>query len=336
MNPKGRLLIVSPAFHGYWRSIERAFEQLGYETSTHCYDAHDTLGSKLVLKLRSELPARLGRPDDGSIARAQSVRARIAVHTTRPDRVLVIKGDTLTEPFWDALDRPHIPRTLWLYDELRRTRYTDAALARYDAIASYSHDDTTTLRAAGHAASHVALAFDPALTPVPRQTNEVTFIGARYPRREALLVALQQAGVPVRAYGRDWSGHWFDRARTWRWDAPDLAAGRDLPLADGYAVMAGAPATLNIHGDQDGFTMRTFEACGVGGVQLVDRADVAEFYDPDDEVAVFGSADELIDLARRAIADDRWGDRLRVAARRRTLAEHTFAHRARSLEAAWA
>ena len=51
---------------------------------------------------------------------------------------------------------------------------------------------------------------------------------------------------------------------------------------------------------------------------------------------MFGSADELVELARRAVADDRWGDRLRDAARRRTLAEHTFAHRARALEATWA
>ena len=38
--------------------------------------------------------------------------------------------------------------------------------------------------------------------------------------------------------------------------------------------MAGARANVNIHGDQDGFTMRTFETCGVGALQLVDRADV--------------------------------------------------------------
>ena len=141
--------------------------------------AHDTLGAKLAVKVRSELPTRLGRRDNGAIAERLSVRARAAVHTWRPDRVLVIKGDTLTDPFWDALDRPRVPRTLWLYDELRRTRYTEATLARFDAIASYSHHDGDALLAAGRAASFVPLAFDPARTPVPRQTNEITLIGAR-------------------------------------------------------------------------------------------------------------------------------------------------------------
>ena len=70
-------------------------------------------------------------------------------------------------------------------------------------------------------------------------------------------------------------------------------------------------------------------------MQVVDRPDVAEFYDPDAEVAVFTSPEELVELARRAIADDRWGDRLRAAARARTLAEHTFVHRARALATQW-
>ena len=58
-----------------------------------------------------------------------------------------------------------------------------------------------------------------------------------------------------------------------------------------------------LDGDQDGFTMRTFEACGVGAVQLVDRADVAQHYEPGTEVAVFDGVDEAAELARRAAAD---------------------------------
>ena len=59
--------------------------------------------------------------------------------------------------------------------------------------------------------------------------------------------------------------------------------------------MAGARASLNLHGDQDGFTMRTFEACGVGGLQIVDRADVDSLYDPGSELLVFNSTQELVE-----------------------------------------
>lgn len=332
---RGRLLIVSPSFHGYWRSIEAAFARLGWEASTHVYDAPASPWQKARLKLLSELPARVGLPDLARLDEERSVRARTAVHLAQPDRVLVVKGDRLGEPFWDALDRPRVPRALWLYDELRRTRYTTEALRRFDAVASYSRSDVAAVRDEGIPATFVPLAFDPAVPFVPRQTNEVTFVGARYDQRERLLRGLAAAGVPVRAYGRDWSGHPFDRMRTWRLTAQPFPTGRDLSLTEAYALMAGAPATLNIHGDQDGFTMRTFEAAGVGGVELLDRPDVAEFYDPGTEVAVFSSPEELLELSRRTLTDDRWGDHLRRAARARTLAEHTFDHRARALEAAW-
>lgn len=332
----GRLLIVSPSFHGYWRAIERAFSELGWEASTYCYDRLDGLRAKASHKVRSELPSRLGREADHSLHERLSIAARAAVHTRQPDRVLVIKGDLLTEPFWDALERPRIPRHLWLYDELRRTGHTESSIERFDTVASYSRADVQALQTGGHNAHHVPLAFDAAVAVTPSQINRVTLVGARYPRREDALGALHLAGVPVQAFGRDWSKHWYDRVRTWRLGAPSFPTGRDLSLPDAYAVMAGSPATLNIHSDQDGFTMRTFEAAGVGGVQLVDREDVTEFYEPGREVLVYRSTDELVDLAQRSITDDRWGDRLRVAARARTLDQHTFGHRARALEATWA
>ena len=72
-----------------------------------------------------------------------------------------------------------------------------------------------------------------------------------------------------------------------------------------------------------------------GAVQLVDRADVSRHYEPGVELAVFGSPEEAAELAHRAATDRAWADGLRVAGRARTLAEHTFVHRARDLEDLW-
>ena len=53
-----RLLIVSPKFHSYWKSIEGAFRQLGYDVFTHRYD--DALpAEKAFNKVRFELVGRL-------------------------------------------------------------------------------------------------------------------------------------------------------------------------------------------------------------------------------------------------------------------------------------
>ena len=332
MSGDPRLLVLSPAFHGYWRSIERAFGTLGYAVTTLAYDAHPGWVDRSRAKVAHDLVERLG----GSAGRRRAehtARAIEAVHGLDPDVVLVVKGDTFDAPLWEALEGRR--RALWLYDELRRSGHTPASLAAAGPVASYSPHDVKTLAAQGLRAVHMPLAYDPEVSFTPVASDEVVFVGARYPGREALLTALAQRDVPVRAHGRDWSGHPLDRLRTWRLHQPAVPHGRDLDRGDAYAAMAGARATLNVHGDQDGFTMRTFEACGVGAVQLVDRADVSRHYEPGVELAVFGSPEEAAELARRAAADRPWADGLRTAGRARTLAEHTFVHRARDLEALW-
>ncbi len=333
MNRPTRLLALSPAFHGYWASIERALADRGHDVRTVPYDTGGR-ASRLATKLAHELPERLGAEDSRRRA-AVGRRARAAVLEHDPDVLLVIKGDVFDDDFWDLVERREQRRALWLYDELRRTAHTPRSLAAAGPVASYSPHDVATLGELGIRAEHVPLAHDPSVAFTPAPAAEVVFVGARYQRREALLSTLEAAGVPVRAYGRDWSGHPVDRARTWRLGRPGLPAGRDLSRAEAYGVMAGATATLNVHGDQDGFTMRTFEACGIGAVQLVDRADVAMHYEPGVEVAVFGSPEEAVELARRAASDRPWAEAIRAAGRARTLAEHTFAHRAAALEALW-
>lgn len=331
-----RLLIVTPEFHGYWRSIERAFAELGYEVVTHRYDAAPR-AEKLYNKLRHELPAQFTRSGRHLDDETVTDRALCALAEAEPELLLVVRGDALAERFWQQVGSRHLPAGVWLYDELRRMRHDLTVVGEVARIATYSAADARALADRGIGALHVPLAFDPALAVSRRPpVGEVTLVGARYPKRERLLRELVSRGVPVRAYGRDWSDHPVDRARTWRWSSVGVPNGRDLPLGDGYAIMNAGLATLNIHFDQDGFTMRTFEACGVGAVQLIDRADVAEFYEPGEEILVFETADELVELCRRALADRGAMARLRETASRRTLAQHTFLHRARVLEGLWA
>ncbi|GAB2974563.1 CgeB family protein [Nocardioides montaniterrae] len=326
-----RLLLVSPGFHGYSRSMERAFRDRGHDVATHVYDDLPTFSAKVGHKLRHELPALAGADTHSRHAAVVTRSAVSALHSVRPDAVVVVKGDLLTDDFWDAVGS--LPRVLWLYDEIRRMRHSVDRLLTIGPLASYSLEDTTLLTEAGAVVRHVPGAFDPSLAPSsPVTTDDVVFIGARYPGRERTLVSLASAGVPVRAYGRDWSRHWYDRARTWDVRRPPVAAERDIALTEGYRVIAGARAAINLHERQDGFTMRTYEIPGVGGLQLIDRADVAPLYEPDVEVAVFSSVEEARDLASRAAVDHAWAGRIRESGRRRTLAEHTFAHRIAVLE----
>lgn len=339
--PRPRTLLVTPTFHDYGRSIAEALGRQGHDVVTLRYDAYESIGQKALLKARVELPERLPaalrRGGDPRWAEAARLTDRVleVLARVRPDRVLVVKGDGLDERFWDAVE--HLPLALWLYDDLARHRHTPELLRRIDLVATYSPSEAALLAGEhGVRAVHLPLAFDPHRTPVQQtRSGRVAFVGAGYPHRVQVLSELAARGLPVHAWGRDFSRHPLDRARTWSWRRPPVPGSRDVPLAEAYRIVGQAAAAVTIHGTQTAAAMRTFEVPGMAGVQLVDRDDVDRFYDVGTEVAVWHDLDELAELCRRALTDTAWADGLRRAGRARTLAEHTFDHRMRTLEELW-
>ncbi|WP_207769254.1 CgeB family protein [Nocardioides currus] len=332
-----RVLLVSPAFHGYHGAIAASLEARGHTVVRHVYDQHLGMARRVGHQIRHELPQKVGVGSGRRLGREQTAAAIEAVRDTRPDAVVVVKGDALEPSFWEHLSTAGLPRVTWLYDEVRRTRYTPELLSEIGPLATYSILDDEAFNELGWDTRYLPLAFDHRLTigPARPRTKHVTFVGARYPSRQFALESLAAAGVPVRAYGRDWSSHPVDRLRTWSVRRPDVTGLRDVDRATAYRVMASSTATLNLHGDQDGFTMRTFEAAGVGALQIVDRTDTAGLYRDGVELVAFTSLEELVDLCHRAASDAEWAESIRAAARERTLAEHTFDHRVAELEAAW-
>lgn len=331
-----RLLLVTPAFHGYHRSIARALEERGYDVATHSYDSFETVADKLHNKAVVELPSRFGLDSHARAASWATRRALAVLRATRPDRLIVIKGDTLGQDFWDEVTCRKLPRILWLYDDFARHRYAHGFLREIGPVVSYARSEADSLAQQGVNATFLPNAFDPDLAaPSSRRSGEIVFVGARYPNRVAMLHRLHKAGLPVRAYGRQWSHHPFDRLRTWEMARPSLPAERDIPLERAYEVQGEAAAAVNIHGRQAGLAMRSFEVPGMGGLQLVDRPDVAEFYEIGRETLVFEDEEHLVDLATRAYRDSVWSERIREAGRRRSLAEHTFAHRIARMDTLW-
>lgn len=118
-----RLLLVTPGFHGYGRSIAEAFARRAAER------------------------------------RRLADRALAAVRELRPERLVVIKGDALDDRIWEETAR--IPRILWLYDDLHRHDYTTAFLREVGPVVDFAESETAALRAAGVDALCVPDAFDP-------------------------------------------------------------------------------------------------------------------------------------------------------------------------------
>lgn len=336
-----KLVLISPTFHGYHRSIAAGFEKLGYAVHTHCYDGYVSVRDKVRNKLVHELPtltkvSSWGIGGDAAARDWATERTLQVIREIRPDRVIIIKGDTLDHRVWDELDAAGTPRMLWLYDDLSRHDYSVEFLRSAGPVLSYSATETQWLVDHGVNAHFAPNGFDPDLAEPPsRRRQEAVFVGAHYPNREELLLQLQASGVPVRAWGRGWSHHPADRLRTWKWARPAIPAERDIPLADAYRVQAEGLLSINIHGLQAGLAMRTFEVPGMGGLQAIDRPDVERFYEVGRETVVFNGPQELAELCRRAHKDRAWAENIRVRGRRRTLAEHTFAHRAADIDKRW-
>lgn len=331
-----RIGLASPVFHGYWRSIAHGLRQNGHTVRALAYDARPGPWRKASGKVQQDLPRQLGFDVAPAARRRTSRRVARWLAEQPMDLLIVVKGDEIDPAVVERTRSQGTRSVLWLYDSLEAMPGSEESFGAYDVIASYSETDTQLLRDGGWNVLHLPNAFDerlPAWDQGMSWSPDVVFVGSRYGGREALLDRLVGQGLEVRAYGRDWSHHPVDRIRTLTWHRPSIPWGRDLPRDRAVLAMARAAVALSPH-EQGGLTMRTFEAAGSGSLQAVDRSDVAAAYEPGAEVLVYGDASELADIVARARRDPAWAARIRAAARRRTLAEHTFRHRCSTLLAA--
>ena len=327
-----KILLLSPVFHGYWDSIADGFSQDGHVVETYTYDAAPRLYDKALNKIRTEIPAKFHIDTSASHRQKMSFEVENRLRSTDADLVVVVKGDLIFSEAYEVLRRRKIPAVLWLYDELRRTHYTLDDLNVFGSVGTYSTLDRARLCELGIPAYDLPLAFDNRMVVTgPPRGNKIVFVGARYRNREETLASLHSRGVPLKAYGREWSPHLSDRLRTLRWDRPDVPSGPDLARSEAAQISYDAIGVVNIHGDQDGFNMRTFEVCGVGGIQFLDREDVTAFYEPGRELLTFRNVNHLAELVSRIQGDDVLATTIRRAAQKRTLAEHTFVHRCRAV-----
>ena len=103
-----------------------------------------------------------------------------------------------------------------------------------------------------------------------------------------------------------------------------------------FQVLKDSRITLNVHADTSpvyASNMRLFEATGVGSCLLTDwKKNIGELYQPDAEVVVYRSAEEAVEKARWLSEHPLEGEEIAVAGARRTLASHTFHHRAAQID----
>lgn len=329
------MALVTPVFHNLHEAISDGLMQLGLRVTTIVYDGRFGPSAKVRGKITIDVPEHLGFNLTERVRKSTTDLVSSKLRELNYDILLVVKGDSIDSQLI-ADQRARGKRTvLWLYDAIVNTSHSIDSLAGFDTVASFSPSDVNTLIEAEMEAKFVPLAADLRFSrqaPLQPTGPDIVFFGARYHQRETWLTQLSEMGYSVKAYGRDWSRSLKDRIRSLSWHRPAFATATDIPRKQVADVSCQAIGVLNMHNrDQDGFNLRTFEVPGACGLQLIDRDDVEQFYEPGLEVLVYHNLDEATAAIDRARNDRPWANAVRKAARKRTLKRHTFAHRVEAL-----
>lgn len=116
-----------------------------------------------------------------------------------------------------------------------------------------------------------------------------------------------------------------------------LEARRQAPVygLEMYQAVARFQVGLNAHGPaQFASNMRLFETTGVGTCLLTDwKPNLGELFALDSEIVAYRSPQEAVERARYLLDHPTERQAIAAAGQRRTLAEHTYAHRTAQLDA---
>jgi spore maturation protein CgeB len=201
----------------------------------------------------------------------------------------------------------------------------------YDLMISLLPAVVRSFRTLGIRAEVNHLAFEPAvldaLPAAPVSDIDVSFVGTvsvDHQQRIALLEAVA---------GRYDLKLWGNRPQT----LPAASALHrcfqgEVWGTDMYQVLRRSRITLNSHIDlagREAGNMRLFEATGVGAFLLTDFKDnLHTLFAPDKEVAVWRSIEDCLDVIGRSIGDNIGRAAIARAGHARTMAQHTYRHRA--------
>ncbi|MFH1090408.1 MAG: glycosyltransferase [Pseudomonadota bacterium] len=276
-------------------------------------------------------------------------------------RMIAFAGEYLA--FLAEYHRPHLllalaqapldPRTLakirslgvltafWFVEDHRYLRYFRELASSYDFFFHIQgREMEQELRSLGvRHYCYLPLAADPDLfrpldsggDPAP-YSSDLSFMGAGYPNRVA--VFSQLLDYQFKIWGTEWDLSTELGRRV-------QEQGRRIPTQETVFIYNAAKINLNLHSSvfapgldpEGGFiNPRTFEIASCGAFQLVDkRRPLSLHFLPEEEIATFSDLVELRNKIDFYLAHPEDRREFGLRARKRVLAEHTYAHRLESL-----
>ncbi|MCA1957963.1 MAG: glycosyltransferase [Nitrospira sp.] len=336
-----RIAVVGPIYGGSLpiaRYVTAALESLGHHVIWIDHSVHHTSYERF----NSYRDVRHRLTMQGRFAEILSLDTVARLADDPPDLVLAVAQAPLTAGVLDHVRKKKFLTVMWFVENYRHLTYWRQLASGYDYwFVLQQGDCVEALRKAGAAHVHyLPMAANPqafypcSLTETERREYgaDVSFVGAGYQNRRALLPRWLSPEWTFKLWGNEWEG------------AADLASvlqrrGSRIDTETCRKVFNATTINLNLHSyngpsldpQADFVNPRTFELAACGAFQLTDDRSLLPELFTDQEVVRFRSPDEVPHLIRRWLHDHEARRAVVEAARRRVLAHHTYRHRMEEL-----
>lgn len=259
----------------------------------------------------------------------------------RPDLALVLNGVVLPPEQVAQLRRLGIRTAVWFTDDPYYLDWTSEIAPRYDYVFTLEQGCVSYYESLGCAnVKYLPFAAAPGLFH-PRHVGEehrsdICFIGTGFWNRIELIDRL----VPhLRGRKVVIAGWWWDRLKHFKELESSIRLGEWMSPEETASYYNGAKVVINLHRSVDDDTInsnrvklsalspnpRTFEIAACGALQLVDhRQDLGNWYKPDEEIALFGSFEELTGKLDYYLSNEEARRMVALRGLLRTRRQHTY------------
>ncbi len=336
-----RVLVVLPLYGGslpIGRFCMEALRELGH--TVEIFEApsfYPAFASLRELRVTTDRLEYL----ENSFLQVVSQAILAKVETFEPDLVLCLAQAPLNRQALKRLRRDGVTTAMWFVEDFRLFTYWRGFAPFYDIFAVIQDDPFfEELRSIGvENALYLPMAALPSFhKPVElsaaekrRFSADVAFLGAGYPNRR---VAFRQlTHLDFKIWGTEW-------------DAEPLLErhvqmqGARISPEDCVKIYNATKINLNLHSSVqarelvtggDFVNPRTFELAACGAFQLVDRRSLMRDMFSGEELATFGSMEELLDGISTYLRDESARATITHKGRERVLRDHTYAARMNTL-----
>jgi spore maturation protein CgeB len=284
------------------------------------------MGSMSIEKKSSPI-FRLWKEVQSKILRNISLQEKWLLHQIteyKPDVVMCLT-QALTEEVLHEVRKKGCRVVAWWGDTAANMHGKGLCHKNIDLIFIKDHYAAFKLKTLGLPAFQLYEAMNPLWhrPMIDQQNTSITIAGSFYDYRHFLTEQLLEKKVEVELYG----------ARLPYWASEEIKkkhTGRFIVKEEKSKVFGQSLAVLNSTAMSEfaSVNCRAFEVAGTGALQIMEyRPSIEECFEPDKEILLYKTFDELIALIDRAKADQQRTKSIRAAAAKRALNDHTYRHR---------